>query len=341
VSASLSQALVTWGKVQAGVEAAELERDRLRADATDRDRQLATEVRRAYFALVLARETAVLLREAEQTLDQITRDRQRGFDAGVRTRQQVLEVEAEQAAVRRQRVSAEQGMRSARRGLSFLLGSDLPEDTQLVSEPRTAWAPEPEDDLLDEVLGFSPELEGLRLRREQASVGLFVAERTDNPRYPDIGLQVSAEVSGGRVPFSFNWRDSWDTDLTVTIAGEFSVFDGGAQAARVQQAEGDLARAASGLADAEEGLRIEVSERIEAVRVAEAELAQAEAEHSLAQERLSNAEVSFENELITREDVLMARIGAAIASLELSAAAFELEQALTGLDALTGRILNP
>lgn len=341
VSASLSQALVTWGKVQAGVEAAELERDRLRAEATDRDRQLATEVRRAYFALVLARETAVLLREAEQTLDQITRDRQRGFDAGVRTRQQVLEVEAEQAGVRRQRVSAEQGMRSARRGLSFLLGSDIPEDTELVSEPRTTWDPEPEDNLLDEVLRFSPEREELRLRREQASVGLFVAERTDNPRYPDIGLSVSAEVSGGRVPFSFNWRDSWDTDLTVTIAGEFSVFDGGAQAARVQQAEGDLAQAASGLADAEEGLRIEVSERIEAVRVAEAELAQAEAEHSLAEERLNNAEVSFENELITREDVLMARIGATIASLELSAASFELEQALTGLDALTGRILNP
>ncbi len=341
VSASLSQALVTWGKVQAGVEAAELERDRLRVDATDRDRQLAAEVRRAYFGLVLARETASLLRDAEETLDQITRDRRQGFDTGVRTRQEVLEVEAERAAVRRQRVSAEQGMRSARRGLSFLLGAEVSEGTELVSEPRAEWTPRPEEDVLEEVLRFSPEVRELRIGREQASVGLFVAERTDRLRYPDIGLSVSAEVSGGRIPLSFNWRDSWETDLTITLAGEVSVFDGGAQAARVRQAAGDLAQAASGLTDAEEGLRIEVAERIETVRVAEAELAEAEAEHTLAEERRNNAEVSFENELITREEVLMARIGETIAALELSAAAFQLEQARTDLDALTGRILNP
>ena len=342
VSATLSQALVTWGKVQAGIEAAALERDRLRVDATDRDRQLVTEVRRAYFGLVLARETASLLQEAEETLEQITRDRREGFDAGVRTRQEVLEVEAELASVRRQRVSAEQGMRSARRGLSFLLGVDVPEDTELVSHPRTAEAPDPDEaGVLDEALRFSPQLQELEIRREQASVGLFVAERTNSLRYPDIGLSVNAEVSGGRIPFSYNWRDSWDTDLTLTVASEFSIFDGGAQAARVRQAEGDLAQAASGLTDAEDGLRIQVSERIEAFRVAAAELSEAEAGLRLAEERRNNAEVSFENDLITREDVLMARIGATIATLELSAAAFQLEQARTGLDALTGRILNP
>ncbi|TVQ26423.1 MAG: TolC family protein [Spirochaetaceae bacterium] len=342
VSASLSQALVTWGKVQAGIEASQLERDRLRVDATDRERQLVTEVRRAYFGLVLARETVDLLRDTQDILDQITEDRRRGFDAGVRTRQEVLEVEAELAAVRRQRVSAEQGMRSARRGLSFLLGADVPEETELVSQPRTAETPDPdESEVLAEALRFSPQLRELGIRREQASVGLFVAERTNSLRYPDIGLSVNAEVSGGRIPFSFNWRDSWDTDLTLTLASEFSVFDGGAQAARVRQAEGDLAQAVSGLTDAEDGLRIEVSERIEAVRVAAAELAEAKAGLRLAEERRNNAEVSFENELITREDVLMARIGATIATLEVSAAAFQLEQARTGLDALTGRILNP
>lgn len=341
VSATLSQALVTWGKVQAGIEAAALERDRLRVDATDRDRQLVTEVRRAYFGLVLARETALLLREAEETLEQITRDRREGFDAGVRTRQEVLEVEAELASVRRQRVSAEQGMRSARRGLSFLLGREVPEGTELVSAPRRS-APEiAEADALEESMRFSPELRALGIQREQASVGLFVAERTNRLRYPDIGLNVSAEVAGGRVPFSFNWRDSWDTDLTLTIASEFSLFDGGSQAARIRQAAGDLARATSGLIDAEDGLRIEVRERVEAVRVAEAELAEAEAGLRLAEERRSNAEVSFENDLITREDVLLARIGATVATLEVSAAAFQLESAVTHLEALTGRLLNP
>ncbi|MFW6387728.1 MAG: TolC family protein, partial [bacterium] len=156
----------------------------------------------------------------------------------------------------------------------------------------------------------------------------------------DLALVLDFEVSGQMLPFRANWQDRWNTDLTVTLATQFTIFDGGAQAARIRQAEGDLESARLGMSDATDGVEMEVRSAREAVASAEAELRDVEAELEYVTEQRRNAEVSNENEIITREEMLLARLQETTARIDRNAAAFRLDEARTRLNALTGDILE-
>ena len=339
ISAQLEQVLFTWGKVSEGIEAAGHEERATAAEVTGERRDIASRTHEAYFSAVLARDTLEALREAEETIQRIVEDREEAFDAGTRTREEVLEMRSQAAAVRRQRVSAEQGLDSALRALGILIGADAGEH-QLISSYRETDDPRSEEALLDAALEFSPDLDALRNRSRAAESALFIEERSNRLRYPDIALLFDVEWSGQGSPFRDNWADRWDTDITLTIASQFSIFDGGAQAARIRQAEGDLGRARLGLDDARDGIEVAVRRGYESARSAEAEYEQARAEYEYVAEQRRNAEVSFENDLITREEMLMARLQETFSGIERDAAAFNLERAISELEALTGDILD-
>ncbi|MFP4377796.1 MAG: TolC family protein [Spirochaetales bacterium] len=364
LSSSVEQVLFTWGRVSEGISAAEHERAAVAAEATGERVDLAREVREAYFSAVLARDTVQALTEAESIITQIVEDREEAYDTGRRTWEEVLEMRSQAASVRRQRVSAEQGQRSALHGLSILTGIDAGE-RELVSdyndsgndsgndrgEARPAERPAEasgdgelgetdEEELLDSALGFSPRLRALRERSQAARSALRIAERTDRLRYPDLALVLDFEVSGQLLPFRTNWQDRWDTELTVTLATQFTLFDGGAQAARIRRAEGDLESVRLGMSDATDGVEMEVRSAREAVVSAEAELRDVEAELAYVTEQRRNAEVSNENEIITREEMLLARLREITARIDRSSAAFRLDEARTRLNALTGAILE-
>lgn len=354
LSSSVEQVLFTWGRVSEGISAAEHERDAVAAEQTGERVDLAQEVREAYFSAVLARDTVEELTEAESIIEQIVEDREEAFDTGTRTREDVLEMRSRAASVRRQRVSAEQGRRSALRGLSILTGIDAGE-RELVSDyggdatDRSDGADdadaggaedESEEALIDSAIEFSPELRALRERSQAARSALHIAERTDRLRYPDIALVVDFEWSGQMLPFRPNWQDRWNTDLTVTLATQFTIFDGGAQDARIRQAEGDLESARLGVSDTRDGVQMEVRSAREAVISAEAELRDTQAQLEYVAEQRRNAEVSYENDIITREDMLLARLQEATARIDRNSAAFRLENARTRLNSLTGDILE-
>ena len=339
ISAQLEQALFTWGKITEGIEAAGYEEQATQAELTGERRDIASRTREAYFSAALARDTLEALRDAEETMQRIVDDREEAFDAGTRTREEVLQMRSQAAAVRRRRVSAEQGLDSALRALGILIGADAGEH-QLISSYRESADPRAEEELLDAAVGFSPDLEALRNRSRAAESALFIEERSNRLRYPDIGLVLDVEWSGQGAPFRDNWADRWDTDVTLTIASQFSIFDGGAQAARIRKAEGDLETARLGLSDARDGVEIAVRRAFESVRSAEAEYEESAAALEYAAEQRRNAEVSFENDLITREEMLLARLQETFSEIERDAAAFSLEQASGELEALTGDILD-
>lgn len=339
VSGSLRQALFTWGKVSEGIEAAQAERDALAAELVGERADIARNTRDAYFSALLAVRTAESLRSAEELVERVVADRREAYEAGARTWEEVLEMQSEASAVRRQRIAAEQGERSARRALALLTGIETDTIT-LNSEFRESAEPAEVSAELDRAIAFSPDLRALQHRARAAERALTLAERTDRLRYPDLALILDLEVSGQRVPFSTNWTDTWDANLTLTVATEFTIFDGGAQRARIRQAEGDLQSARLGASDARDGVELAVIRAHESLIAAEAELAEAEARLEYTSEQRRNAEVSYDNDLITREELLLARLQESFSRIERDAAAFSLENALTELEALTGEILT-
>ncbi len=339
ISSSLRQALFTWGKISEGIEAAHAERDAVTAELIGERADIARNTREAYYSALLAVRTVETLRSAEELVEQIVADREEAYEAGARTWEEVLQMRSEASAVRRQRVAAEQGERSARRALALLTGIETDTIT-LESEFRESAEPDSLPTAVDEAVAFSPDLRALQHRTRAAERALTIAERTDRLRYPDFALILDLEVSGQRVPFSANWTDTWDAELTLTIAADFTIFDGGAQRSRIRQAEGDLRSARLGASDARDGIELQTTRAHESLIAAEAELAEAETSLEYTAEQRRNAEVSYDNDLITREELLLARLQESFARIERDAAAFSLENALTELESLTGVILN-
>ncbi|MFW6368533.1 MAG: TolC family protein [Spirochaetota bacterium] len=339
VSASLEQALYTWGKVREGIEAAEHERRAVAAELESERVSVADRVNEAYFSAKLSRQTQTALSDAENTINQVVDDREEALEAGTRTRESVLEMRSQAARVRRQRISAEQSERSARRALGILLDADV-SDAELTSDYRDSADPESESALMDAAMDYSPDLQALENRRWAAESALHIEERRSRLRYPDIALLLDFEVSGQQAPFRTNAADRWEMDLTLTLAVEFAIFDGGEQAARIRKAEGNLQSARSGLRDSRDGLELEVRRAYEDVITAEAQLTEQQANLEYVREQRRNAEVSFENERITREDFLFARLQETLAEIERDSTAFSLERALSGLEALTGDVFK-
>lgn len=343
VSASLEQVLYTWGKVSEGVRVAGYERDALQRELLGSRVGLVSEVRNAYFSARLGEDTAEALRKAEDVVNRIVEDRQEALDAGTGTLEEVLEMRAEAASVRRRRISAEQGTGSALRALSLLIGRDAGGHALVTPYgPRETGRPPlaSESALLDEAIGFSPDLHALRNRMGAAEGALRITGRTNRLRYPDIALSLDFEASGQRMPFENDWQDRWDTDLTLTIATRFTIFDGGAQAARIRRAEADLRSLQTRLSDARDGVQLAFRQAYERFLIAGAEYDEASARLDYVAERRRNAQVSYENDRITREQMLSTRLQEIATRIDRDSAAFSLETALGEIESLTGAALE-
>ena len=337
LTTTLSQTVLAWGKLNLGLEAAELERDLALINARSGESDLERDARFAYFGLRLARGTADMLVEAEEVLEQTVEDRRRAFDEGLINRETLLSAQADLARARTGRVEAAQGRSAAEEAMRVLLNAD--DVGSLETAPRRELPEISYESALEMAIATSTELQRTEVQSRQAEIGEEV-ERASGLFVPDLGLQVQLELSGQRVPFvAANWIDSWDAGVTVSLGTEISVFDGGASAARIAAAEARARQASRGLAALENGISLQVRRALETLRVNHARLQEAEAKLAFEEERDKNARVSFENELITRGDRRGARVLYLTAQFEEAYSAFEYERSLIELEALVGRRL--
>lgn len=341
--ATLQQPLFTWGKLGLGIEAAAIQREIAVVDSQTALRELRHDVIQAYYGLRFAGIAAEKLAEIEKRAEQMLQDQELAFEVGTVNRQTLLETRVELYEVRAQRVNAEQARRSAADGLSLLIGRQLlTQQNEAVVELTDGYRFESDPDKLleqtdseDMALAASTDLAGLELQGRLARIGSEI-ERKSGMWRPDIALQLQWESSGQRLPPQANWHDSWDNGLTLTIAGSFGVFDGGAKSASLQAAQAVEQQLSAGIAQLEEAKVFQLRQYREAVLRAQGQRDLAVARRELAVERARNAAVSFENDLITRTEARGAEILQLMAELEEERARFELESALVDLAHISG-----
>ncbi|AFG36208.1 TolC family protein [Spirochaeta africana] len=332
----LEQPLFTWGKLSRGERVAVLDRDLADIELQQSRRELRRDTMQAYYGTRFAADAVTVLRNAEAIAEQILADRELALEVGTVNQEDLLEARAELQELRMQRRRAEQALASAETGLGTLLQQPITA-TRLVSDfPDRPELP-PEAGLYQQALSDSHDLELLRGRLQQARLGTEVEQRSSMWR-PDVALQLQLEAGGQRLPPQANWYDSWDVGVNLTLAGRFGVYDGGAQAAAVRQAESRERQLQASIAELRDGLAYEVRLRREEVvaRREEHELNRLRLE--LAEERARNARVSFENDLITRAEERGAQILLELARLSQLRSRYQLEQAYIELDFLTGSL---
>ena len=335
LTATLSQPLFTFGKLNGAIRAADFDRLIAEEEFESKEMQIRQEVRKAYFGALFAAHTKRILDQAVKTAAEIVEDRERAFDEGVITRQQVLEVIARRSSLSSQLVRAGEGERSARSALSMFTGMGT-ENYELSSGYRTGLPELDEDLLVGEALANSGARAVLLHRVGQATT-LLEIERASRPFLPDFSLNVSFDLTGQKIPFiGSRWTESWDTNIIVSVGTQAKLFDSGASRARIEQAEGTVEMAREGLLALEEGLELQVRGLVEGIRTGWYETQGAGANLDLAREIERNAQVSFDNELITRAELLAARINTFAAELELELAGYTFETSLSELEHLSG-----
>ena len=338
-NATLSQPLLTWGKIPNAIAIAEREVAVSGAGLARQQRDVEKQAHAAYFGAQLAETSLLLLREMNQIGEAVLRDRRSAFEAGASTRQDVLEAEAGLASLSAKLIEAEEARATARESLSLLTGAAL-DGTTLSTSFRTSLPGFDEQALKATAVKSSPELQSARARADQARTRLSL-EKGSAMLLPDLSLAVTLGVTGQKVPFaSSDWSDAWDWDLAVSIGTRVNLFDAGASRAKIREAGRDIEGAALGIAGLEKAIGARVRAAVQQARQKGAAIEEARAKAALAEEQAKNARVSFENELATREEMNGAALGFRAARLAVAAAQHDLEAALEDIEYLTGERLG-
>jgi len=339
MTATLSQPLFTWGKISNAVELARLQVDAAGTDLTAQRRDIDREVHRAYFGALLAQESRRVLARLRDAAAEVVADRQKSFDDGTTNRQNVMEAQANLAAIEARLVEAQQSGATALESLGILTGRE-PSSIVLASGYSAAQPALDEQSILSQALGSSTDLAAMRNRLTMARRNLDI-QKGGMMLLPDVALGVSLSVAGqedlGYSSSVFSINNTWDWNLAISLGVKMNAFDGLASYARIGQAGKDLEMAGTGVTQAEKMVRLAVRRAVDAAARADAGVKEKQAAADLAAERLRNARLSFDNGTISREDLHDADIMAGTAELDLQAALFAREEARADLARLTAQ----
>ncbi len=293
---NLTQSLFTWGQVAAAIRAA---KGGMAAaeDQLDSSRQTAVrDVTAAFYDVLLARRIEGIAREnlaqRERHLTQ-ARSRQR---LGTATDYDVLAAEVALENARPAVIRSVNLILSARERLRFVLADERPGLDAAGTLETDVTDPPPYEEVLETAIEGRPDLMALRHRVGVYREFVKIQSAGDKPR---LDLRAGA---------GWKWLDAdglsgsgktWNAGLYLS----FPFFDGLATKGRVIEAKSDLRSGEIDLAKAEDGVRLEVRNAVDAVR--ESALIVRALAGTVAQARklLQMAEKGFEFGVKTRLEV--------------------------------------
>ncbi|HEV2734789.1 MAG TPA: TolC family protein, partial [Longimicrobiaceae bacterium] len=243
-------------------------------------RQLAADVQAAYLGHASAVRVVETYRATLPLLDENLRVNERLVVGGRATSEGVYRARAERSETQQKLAEAERQRDAAARGLNFLLGRPLDAPVDVLPDSALDAAVEvPLDGALRSALAAREEL-------AQADFGIRAAEsqgRLARASYlPGVSLAVDYGVQGQR------YRFGPDDDFAVaSLVLQWSVFNGGQDAARGQAARLDTERARTRRAELERAVEMQVKQAWEAV-------ASARTARAAADDRLAAARRTFE-----------------------------------------------
>lgn len=329
---NLTQPIFTWGKLNNALKAAQEALEISRLEELKGRRELERDLRKSFASLLFANRAAELLGEAASLYRDIYQDRERSLELGLIHREGLLELRARLVEIESKAREAEYSRRSALeslRLLSGLSGLDFADIEGEIPEPQPL-----EEDLDSLILRARENNEDLRILEHQirqAELNAKIQNAMNGP-LPDLALSIDFDLAGQKLPWQDDWLDSWSTGLSVTIAAQASIIDGGKRAARTQSARIQAEQARIAYGGLQDSLSLQLSRAYEASWASWLAYQQASSTLDYVEERVKNAQVSFENQLITREDSLGAQILRVTSRLEKLAAAFNAELARADLE---------
>ena len=231
-SISITQPLITWGKITNSVKLYEAVNDAMVMQRSDKEKQLITELKSYLSALYCMERMDSLLDETIEAASSLVDLARAGEDEGAVLSSDVMDadIQAREAGISKKQLESQ---RTAMiQNLRVLTGIDdlLWEDIEYVPDEDdiALILSYPAESLVE--LAVSPSSPSLMMAAKATEAAEYGKKIADASMYgiPDIALQLSASYGGPRFPFiEKNWSGKDDWNLMVTVAFKTTLWDGG------------------------------------------------------------------------------------------------------------------
>ena len=338
LKASVQEPLFTGFRLRNTARAAETLAEASRLDHRNDEQDLQLSITTAYWTLYLAFQTSNFVAENVVRLRNYQTDTDNLMKAGLATRNDHLKIAVQLSNAELARIDAANDVQVAIMNLNNVLGLPLETKISLASTPASALrsdsaaAPRPADSLFADALGTRSDLQAME-SRVQAAVSSLAAARGN--WWPQLFLNGAYYYSRPNVRYQPT-LDAFKTSWEVGVQLQFDLWNWGATAAQVQQAEAAVVQNTEQYAQMKENVSLEVRRSRLAVLRGEDKVAVAQLGVDQADENLRTTGDKFRNGISTSSDLLDADVALLQAKTNYTGALVELELARARLARAVG-----
>ena len=317
--------LYDFGKTRAREGAAVMQRDAAGHAYSGSEQDLFLQVVQAYYGIL---EAEKLVKAAEDEVVQMgshQKTAQALFEAGVVTRNDLLQAEVRVAASRQKLYSAMNGVENGWLLLNYLTGAAAAYRGELVEEPETSLLP---------ALQAQPDLsrrgEILALRKVVAA-GDFAVKEAKSNYFPELYARLALD-------YVENSKVREQAIMSATLGVKVNLYDGLATTARLRQAVQARSRDEERLRDLEERVRLELATAQNDMRVAQARIRVVEKAIAQGMENLRITKDRYQEKVGTATEVVDAQTLLTQTRTDYYQSVFDLQVAAARVKRATGEL---
>lgn len=231
---TLRQLVFSWGKVSAGIQAAEAALRQSRDELGSTERSVKIQVHDAFYELLLSQRLVEVAEERLAQRERVLDVAEKRFDAGVVNEFEVIRARVDVANARTPIIQSRNRVRQATARLNNLLAREQtdPVEAQGALE-HVPLGPLSLEEVVERAVARRPELAALRAAREIAERNLDIARAEDKP---EVTLDAEYGFATQHLEHLNTDRERWGAGLSL----RFPLFDGGRTRGLVAQARSQL-----------------------------------------------------------------------------------------------------
>lgn len=295
-------------EIYSGYRAASAARQVQAASYDAAERELASEIRSGYVNHLKAMRLHELRTATRVLLEEQVRVMARLVEAGRATPDALSRARAELSEAQQRESEAVQLADASRQSFNLIVGRPITETVDIMNAEALALDALPTlDDALRSALGGREELRALDAGRRAAEAQASVARGS---YLPNLAVAVDYGVQGNE----YRFRSDADFAL-VSLVASWNVFNGGRDAARVQQAQLDAQRISLQGEDARRGVELQVRLAWQAAAVAKQAIETAAAQQLAAERTYQLVSRRYEEGLASSLELSEARVQRTAAQL--------------------------
>jgi outer membrane protein len=330
--ATVQQPLFTGFRISASKEIAERSAEAVAQDFAKDKKELAYNIKNAYWTLYKANEFKTVVDENVEQMRAHVKDAEHLMQQGMATTNDVLKVQVQLSEAQVRQIDARNAVLLSMIALNNTLGLPLSTEIELASkiDPATK-QPGAIDALVNDAMAKRPDIAAMNARIQASEAGVTLARSGWYPQIALVGNYTYSNPNQRIFPQTATFSDSWDVSLSVS----FDLWNWGATAYQTDQAQSQLAQAYDAAGQLKDGVTLEVTQNylnqkqtIERIAVAQQGVDQAQENYRITDEKFKKG-LALNSDLLDAEVALLqARINYTQSLVEYELAEARLEKAL-------------